>query len=51
MYQSEIAPKEIRGSLVSFYQLSITMGILLAQGIDLGTQNYSSSASYRIPIG
>lgn len=31
MYQAEAAPAHIRGSLVSFYQLSITIGILVGQ--------------------
>jgi MFS family permease len=30
MYQSEIAPAEIRGSLVSLQQFAITLGILVA---------------------
>jgi len=37
--------------LISFYQFSITIGILLAEGLDLGTENISSSASWRVPIG
>lgn len=31
LYQSEIAPSELRGTLTSFYQLMITVGIVVAQ--------------------
>lgn len=51
MYQAEAAPPSIRGAVVSFYQLSITLGILTAQLIDLGTEKIHSSASWRFPIG
>ncbi|KAI5820078.1 general substrate transporter [Pyronema omphalodes] len=36
MYQSEIAPAEIRGSLVSLQQFAITIGILVAFWLDYG---------------
>lgn len=36
MYQSEIAPPEIRGSLVSLQQFSITVGILVSFWLDYG---------------
>ncbi|KAK4701583.1 hypothetical protein P7C70_g4645, partial [Phenoliferia sp. Uapishka_3] len=49
LYQSETAPKEIRGSLVATYQLFITFGILIAYCISIGTRNASSGgASWRI---
>jgi SP family sugar:H+ symporter-like MFS transporter len=50
LYMSEIAPKRVRGAIVSGYQFCITVGILLASCVVYGTQNYSTSASYRIPI-
>jgi len=50
LYMSEIAPKKVRGALVSGYQFCITIGILLASCVDYGTQNKLTTASYRIPI-
>ncbi|CAG7556334.1 unnamed protein product [Fusarium equiseti] len=51
LYQSETAPKWIRGSIICAYQLSITVGILSATIINVITQNINSSAAYRIPLG
>ena len=51
MYQSEMAPKWIRGTLVCAYQLSITIGLLSASVINVITANMTSSAAYRIPLG
>ncbi|CDK28629.1 unnamed protein product [Kuraishia capsulata CBS 1993] len=50
MYMSEIAPKKIRGALVSGYQFCVTIGLLLASCVDYGTQDRTDSGSYRIPI-
>ena len=50
LYMSEISPKKVRGAIVSGYQFCITIGILLASCVDYGTQNYTNSGSYRIPI-
>ena len=51
VYQSETAPKEIRGSLVSTYQLLITAGIFVAYAICIGTRNIKShGGSWRTPI-
>jgi MFS family permease len=50
LYMSEIAPKKVRGALVSGYQFCITIGILLASCVDYGTQNRLNTGSYRIPI-
>lgn len=47
---SEIAPKKVRGALVSGYQFCITIGILLANCIVYATQNRLDTGSYRIPI-
>ena len=50
VYISEIAPKRVRGLLVSLYQFCITLGLLIAAFIDQGTQDLNNRNSYRIPI-
>jgi SP family sugar:H+ symporter-like MFS transporter len=50
LYQSETAPKWIRGAIVGCYQLAITIGLLLASIVDNATKNRNDSGSYRIPI-
>ncbi|KAI0967502.1 general substrate transporter [Xylaria arbuscula] len=50
LYMSEIAPRKVRGAIVSGYQFCITIGLLLASAIDYATQNRNDSSSYRIPI-
>ncbi|OAA65034.1 high-affinity glucose transporter [Cordyceps fumosorosea ARSEF 2679] len=50
LYQSETAPKWIRGAIVGAYQLAITIGLLLAAVVDNATANRNDSGSYRIPI-
>src|ERR1700755_1723022 len=50
LYQSETAPKWIRGAIVGAYQLAITIGLLLAAVVDNATKNLDNSGSYRIPI-
>ncbi|KAJ7620369.1 general substrate transporter [Roridomyces roridus] len=50
LYMSEIAPKKVRGALVSGYQFCITIGILLANCVVYATQNRLDTGSYRIPI-
>jgi len=47
---SEIAPRKVRGAIVSGYQFCITIGILLASCVCYGTQNRKDTGSYRIPI-
>lgn len=59
VYQSEIAPKEIRGRIVSLQQWAITWGILIqyfiqygASFVDGGTSNPNQkTAAFRIPWG
>lgn len=51
LYQSEMAPKWIRGTLVCAYQLSITLGLLTASIINTITFSIGGAAAYRIPIG
>ncbi|KAK4686344.1 MFS transporter, SP family, sugar:H+ symporter, partial [Tremellales sp. Uapishka_1] len=51
LYMSEIAPRKVRGALVSGYQFCITIGLLLSSCVDYATQDKLTTASYRIPIG
>ena len=51
MYQSECAPKWIRGAIVSAYQWFITIGLLIASIVNNGTKGIDSYSSYRIPVG
>ncbi|RDW65174.1 hypothetical protein BP5796_09866 [Coleophoma crateriformis] len=50
LYMSEIAPRKIRGALISGYQFCITIGILIANGAVYGTKLRNDTGSYRIPI-
>lgn len=50
LYMSEVAPKAVRGAIVSGYQFFITVGLLLAAVVDQATQNRMDSGSYRIPM-
>ncbi|KAF2404614.1 general substrate transporter [Trichodelitschia bisporula] len=50
MYQSETAPKWIRGTIVGCYQLAITIGLLLAAIVNNSSKDRNDSGSYRIPI-
>jgi sugar porter (SP) family MFS transporter len=50
LYQSEMSPKWIRGTLVCAYQLAITFGLLIAALVNNFTSAIDSSASYRVSI-
>ncbi|ODQ50196.1 general substrate transporter [Saitoella complicata NRRL Y-17804] len=50
MYQSEAAPKALRGAIVACYQLAITIGLLMAALANQGQHNKSGSSSYRVVI-
>lgn len=56
MYNAEVAPPEVRGSLIALQQLAICFGILVSFWIDYGT-NYiggtgdtQSEAAWLVPI-
>lgn len=51
LYQSEMAPRWIRGTLVCGYQLFITIGLLAASIINLLCHHLDGSGAYRIPMG
>ena len=51
MYQSECAPKSVRGLIVSAYQWMITIGLLIAAVIVNATKDINGPACFRIPIG
>jgi len=51
MYQAETAPARIRGTLTATYQLFITLGILVAYCISIGTRQYAGATSWRLVIG
>ncbi|MBB6241465.1 sugar porter family MFS transporter [Rhodanobacter sp. MP1X3] len=48
LYLAEVAPEHIRGSMISLYQLMITIGILVAFISDLA---FSSTGSWRWMLG
>ncbi|CZR50422.1 probable monosaccharide transporter [Phialocephala subalpina] len=50
LYMSEIAPRKVRGAIVSGYQFAITLGLMVASCVNYATQNRLDSGSYRIPI-
>jgi MFS family permease len=50
LYQSETAPKWIRGLIVGAYQWAITIGLLLAAVVNNATAHRDDTGSYRIPI-
>ncbi|KAL2885326.1 putative glucose transporter rco-3 [Ceratocystis lukuohia] len=51
LYQSEMAPKWIRGTLVFTYQLAITIGLLIASIVNILTESMDGPSAYRIPFG
>lgn len=51
LFISESAPKHIRGTLVSSYQLMITFGIFLGYCVNYGTKRRSDTSQYRIALG
>lgn len=51
LYMAEIAPRKIRGAVVSAYQFFVTIGLMLASVVTFETQNFNNPASYQLPIG
>ncbi len=50
LYMSEIAPRKVRGAIISGYQFCVTIGLLLASCVTYATENRTDTGSYRIPI-
>lgn len=50
LYQSETAPKWIRGAIVGCYQWAITIGLFIAAIVLNSTKNRDDTGSYRIPV-
>lgn len=50
LFQAEISPRWIRGSVISFYQWAITWGLLVSSAICQGTRNMNDARCFRIPI-
>ncbi|KAF7798713.1 hypothetical protein EIP86_009937 [Pleurotus ostreatoroseus] len=51
MFQAETAPPAIRGTITAMYQLFITLGILVAYCICIGTRYISEAGSWRTVVG
>lgn len=50
LYMSEVAPRKVRGAIVSCYQFAITIGIMLASCVCYATQSRKDTGAFRIPI-
>ena len=50
IYMSEVAPRKVRGAIVSCYQFAITLGIMLASCVTYATSKRMDSGAFRIPI-
>ncbi|KAK7463909.1 hypothetical protein VKT23_007245 [Stygiomarasmius scandens] len=56
LYNAEMSPPEVRGSLVALQQLAITFGIMISFWIDFGTNfiggtgETQSEAAWRVPL-
>ena len=51
LYMSEVAPRKVRGAIVSCYQFAITIGIMLASIVGNATHSRKDTGAFRIPIG
>ncbi|CAO3580965.1 unnamed protein product [Absidia cylindrospora] len=51
LYQSEIAPKHLRGRLITIHQYAITLGIFCASWVVYGTIKIQNGSSWRLAMG
>ncbi|KAK5133319.1 hypothetical protein LTR08_007844 [Meristemomyces frigidus] len=49
LYMSEVAPRNVRGAIVSAYQFAITIGIMLASCVGYATKDRTDTGAFRIP--
>lgn len=50
-YFSAQCPRKVRGALVAGYQFCVTIGLMMAACVVYGTEKWSDSRAYRVPIG
>lgn len=50
LYQAEAAEKNMRGAIISSYQWTITIGLLISNAIAQSTYSRNDLSSYRIPL-
>ncbi|KAF5856857.1 hexose transporter hxt1 [Aspergillus alliaceus] len=51
MYQSESAPRQVRGAMVSAFQLFVAFGIFISYLVNFGTESINGTGSWRITMG
>jgi SP family sugar:H+ symporter-like MFS transporter len=51
LFQAEVSPRWIRGSVISFYQWAITWGLLISSAISQGTRHMDAASCFQIPVG
>lgn len=51
LYISEIAPAEMRGSLMVLEELTIVIGAIVSYWVTYGTKEMAGSSSFRLPFG
>lgn len=51
LYISEVAPAEMRGSLLVLEELTIVIGSIAAYWVTYGTKDMAGDASFRLPFG
>lgn len=51
MYVAEVAPKKIRGTLITAYQLAITMGILISYVVNFGLHEVENNWRWMFATG
>ncbi|KAI8062140.1 general substrate transporter [Gongronella butleri] len=50
LYQSELAPADLRGSIVAMYMISVSTGVAVSFWIDFATSHVVGDISWRLPL-